>query len=173
MEHALIAENIVLIGFMGSGKTTVGRLLAQMTGFRFIDLDAEIVRLAGCSIAEIFARDGEECFRDLESHALSSLVGERRMVVATGGGIVGRMENWKAMRQLGPIVYLQVPWEIVQQRLSSSSGRPLANVEHGWDRIRLLYEGRLPLYGQANFVVNGDQGDQQVAASILHLVRAT
>lgn len=167
------AQNIILIGFMGAGKTTVGQILANLVGLRFIDLDAEIIRLAGRSIPEIFAHDGEDCFRDLESQALSLLADQQHIVLATGGGIVGRPTNWELMRRLGRIIYLQVPWEALRQRLSSSSGRPLAHVDSGWDQVQQLYERRLPLYQQADIVVDGGKCGQRVAESILRIIRSS
>lgn len=171
MEIKDTIENVLLIGFMGSGKTTVGRLLSQKTGGRFIDLDGEIVRLDGRTIMKIFAQDGEEHFRNIETQVLFSLCNQQQsMVLATGGGIVGRPANWEAMRRLGRIIYLEVSWETLRQRLASSSERPLIKAENGWEDVRGLYEKRLSLYRQADFTVDGEQDSRQVAETILRLL---
>jgi shikimate kinase len=173
MTNSSQCSTIVLVGFMGAGKTTVGRLLAKMAGLDFIDLDAEIVRLAGRTIPEIFCQDGEEVFRDLESRALCAVLSRQNMVLATGGGVVGRSENWTLMRRLGVIIYLRVSWDVLRLRLSSSTDRPLANAAHGWEQVRELFEKRLPLYQQADHTVDGEQDSRQVAEAILHLMTSS
>lgn len=149
--------NIFLVGFMGAGKTTVGRELQRMTGFRLIDLDARIVEQQGCSISEIFAREGEEAFRDMESEALGSLSSVRNSIVATGGGVVGRSENWTIMRRLGTIVYLRARWETLKARLVGTKGRPLAAPDGDWSQVKTLLEKRQPFYEQADIVVETDE----------------
>ena len=157
-------RNIVLIGFMGAGKSTVGSRLARFLGYRLVDLDRLIVERAGCSIREIFARDGEAVFRAYEAAALRALVGMRRIVVATGGGIVGRRENWLAMHQLGIIAYLRVPWEVLCERIAGDEKRPLADQRDGGERLRQLWESRLPLYEQADLIVECDRkSPEQIA----------
>lgn len=160
-------QNIVLIGFMGAGKSTVGSRLARFLGYRLVDLDRLIVERAGCSIKEIFARDGEVVFRDYEAAALRALAGMRRIVVATGGGIVGRRENWLAMHQLGIIAYLRVPWEVLCERIAGDEKRPLADQSDGGERLRQLWESRSPLYEQADLIVECDrQSPEQIARRI-------
>lgn len=157
-------RNIVLIGFMGAGKSTVGSRLARFLGYRFVDLDRLIVERAGCSIKEIFTRDGEAVFRDYEVAALRTLAGMRRIVVATGGGIVGRSENWLAMHQLGTVAYLQVPWEVLCERIAGDKQRPLADQSDGGERLRQLWESRSPLYEQADLIVECDRkSPEQIA----------
>lgn len=153
------ARNLVLVGFMGAGKSTLGKLLAQRLGWRFIDLDHVIEARAGRSIKEIFSASGEETFRDLESAVLHSLLELERCVIATGGGVVGRAENWVAMRQLGPIVYLSASWEVLISRLDGCSDRPLAGKDQGVERIRQLHDSRLALYRQADLTVDTGRGD--------------
>lgn len=161
--------NIVLIGFMGAGKTTVGQELARLGGFRLVDLDALIEERAGRSIPEIFARQGEETFRDLESEALRTLAGARRTVVATGGGIVGREENWTMMRRLGKVIYLRVRPQTLRARLGAGEGRPLARRPGGWTETARLLERRIPLYEQADLIVDNEKGGspREVARLIL------
>ena len=157
-------RNVVLIGFMGAGKSTVGSRLARILGYRLIDLDQLIVERAGCSIKEIFARDGEAVFRDYEAAALRVLAGMRRIVLATGGGVVGRIDNWRAMHEIGTIVYLRVPWEVLCRRIAGDEQRPLADQSDGGGRLRQLWESRTPLYEQADLIVEcGPKSPEQVA----------
>jgi shikimate kinase len=150
-------DNIVLIGFMGAGKSTVGRELERLGGFRMVDLDSVVVQLAGRSIPEIFATEGEERFRDYETSALRSLVGVRRTVIATGGGIIGREENWKVMHRLGFLVYLRASWATLRQRLAGSQGRPLADLGQELRQVEELWLRRLPLYERSDISVDTDE----------------
>lgn len=165
--------NIVLVGFMGAGKSTVARELGRLAGFRTMDLDAEIVRLQGRSIPEIFAEEGEASFRDFEEQTLRSLSGLRQTVVATGGGVIGRTENWTAMRRLGPVVYLRARWETLRSRIESGDGRPLAARGRDMEEVRTLWEARLPLYAQADLVVDTDERSAiEVAQAVLQMLKA-
>ncbi len=137
---------MAIVGYMGSGKTTVGRLLARRTNRDFVDLDAEIVRNAGRSIPEIFAEGGEGRFRDLEHTALvEALARERSCVVACGGGVVIRPENRAALRDT-PTVFLREDIHVLYAR-TRGAGRPLrAHTEEAFGR---RYAERLPLYREA------------------------
>ncbi|WP_197463749.1 shikimate kinase [Desulfuromonas sp. DDH964] len=146
----------MLIGFMGAGKTTVGAVLAEALGYRLVDLDQLIVLRCGKSIPEIFSEEGEAVFRDYESAALCSLRSTEGTVLATGGGVVGRQENWETLRGIGPVVYLRLPWEIICQRLSGDTQRPLADQRDGGERLRRLWTERAPLYEQADLIIDGD-----------------
>ncbi|MEA3466502.1 MAG: shikimate kinase [Thermodesulfobacteriota bacterium] len=148
-------QNIFLIGFMGVGKTTVGRLLAKKIHSEFIDLDECVVGMAGCSISQIFDQQGEYVFRDLETMALSQLDQYGCAVVATGGGIIGRDENREIMQQLGLVVYLHADWSTLVDRLVDTSQRPLANSKTD-ENLYKLWQNRLPLYQQADVVVHTD-----------------
>lgn len=154
MSHSSNPLNVVLVGFMGTGKTTVGKSLEDLAGLDLVDLDQVIVQEAGRTIPEIFAAEGEAAFRDLETAALQSMETRRGCVVATGGGIVGRPENWTTMRRLGTVVYLQTAWDTLKSRLSGDTGRPLADTREGWDDLEALWRKRLPLYEQADLVVD-------------------
>ncbi|TYO99961.1 shikimate kinase [Geothermobacter ehrlichii] len=145
--------NIVLVGFMASGKSTVGKALADRLGWQFVDCDELVVGKAGRSIPEIFAGDGEEVFRDLETAVLDELQGRQGTVIATGGGIVTREANWELMRRLGPVVFLRTAPEILRQRLLAASGRPLAD-GMDWEAILLRYRQRLPAYERADVTVD-------------------
>lgn len=167
MNTAAEGDNIVLIGFMGAGKSTVGVELAELTGFSLLDVDQRIVECCGRQIAEIFAQEGEELFRQCETEALHALQAVRRSIVATGGGIVGRQENWELMRRLGPVVYLRCSWPVLRQRLEDASGRPLAD-GGDWQQVEALWRRRLPLYELADLCVEADQGTPgEIARRIL------
>jgi shikimate dehydrogenase len=135
-------RNLVLIGMPGSGKTTLGRLLADKLGRTLVDTDEEIVRRAGTPITEIFATRGESAFRDLESEVIRDLSETGGRVIATGGGAILREENVDALRSNGVLVYLDRPLG----DLLPTSDRPLANQV---DKIKTLYTVRLPLYQRA------------------------
>ena len=149
--------NIFLTGFMGAGKSTVGRRLAQRLGYCFADLDQLIVAREGRPIAEIFARQGEGYFRDCEAAVLAEQAETVRTVFATGGGIVSRDENRALMKQLGTVVYLRATWPTLERRLMRSSGRPLADPQQGREKIRQLWHSRLPWYEEADLVIDVDQ----------------
>lgn len=149
-------DNIFLTGFMGAGKSTVGRRLARYLGYSFADLDQQIVVREGCSIRETFAARGEEYFRNCESEVLAEQVSAERTVFATGGGIVGREENRILMKRSGRVVYLRAAWPTLERRLSHGNERPLADPQKGWEAIRKLWESRLPWYEEAEVIVDTD-----------------
>lgn len=130
-------ENIVLIGMPGCGKSTAGRALADITGKEFSDTDEEIIRMTGRTPADILREDGEEVFRQIEHEAVGRLGKKSGCVIATGGGVVTRAENYAPLHQNGTIVFLTRPVEEL-----SSDGRPLSQAVG----VNALYEKRLPLY---------------------------
>lgn len=147
---------VVLIGFMGAGKSTVGRALANLSGLPLVDLDALIVQRQGGSIPAIFADQGEAAFRRYETEALRSLSDACPIILATGGGIVGHQENWQLMRRLGSIVYLRANWQTLRARLAGSTDRPLATAERTEADVKSLWQQRVPLYEQADLIVDTD-----------------
>ena len=149
-------DNIFLIGFMGAGKSTVGRRLARQLGYDFADLDQLIVAREGRSIPEIFSVQGETYFRDCETAVLIEQSRVKQTVFATGGGIVGREENRAFLKHHGKTIYLRSTWPTLVARLEKGSGRPLADPEKGWDSIRRLWESRLPWYEEADLIVDTD-----------------
>ncbi len=118
--------NIVLTGFMATGKTTVGRLVADQLQRPFIDADEEIIRRAGMSIPQIFERDGEAGFRALEKQVCRDLASERGQVIATGGGMLVDAENRHLMQESGFVICLDAPSEVIRARLALVTDRPLA-----------------------------------------------
>ena len=138
--------NVVLIGFMGCGKTTLGARLAHMLGLTFVDMDDCIVKKAGCSIPEIFAQRGEAGFRRLESEVLDELAASGRKVISTGGGVVTVPENLPKLRALGFVVWLNPPERSIWNRVSRNRSRPLLQTPNPRQTVHDLLESRLPLY---------------------------
>jgi shikimate kinase len=171
-EHPL-TTNLVLIGFMGSGKSSVGRLLATYLGFQFVDTDTLVIQAAGMPIADIFARYGEAAFRDQEAEALSSLAGKRQLIVSTGGGIVTRPSNLPLLRQLGFVVALMADEAVIYERVSRNNKRPLLHTADPRRTISELLASRAPLYGDAaQFSVDTTQKTHsQVADTIIQEAR--
>lgn len=130
-------ENIVLIGMPGCGKSTVGRLLAEQTGKEFVDADEKIAELAGKSIPEIFAQDGEEVFRSFETKALEELGKRSGLVIATGGGCVTKARNYPLLHQNGTIIWLKRDLDQLP-----ADGRPLSQAND----LTMMYETRKPMY---------------------------
>ncbi len=148
-------ENIVLTGFMGAGKTTVGRLLAARLGWNFIETDEMIERKTGMTISQIFDLHGEAYFRQKESEAVQELVRLPRgsSVISTGGGVVLRRDNISVLRRVGVIVYLEVSPEEAWQRLRDKKDRPLLQEGYAQERIRTLLQGRRVQYLESDFQV--------------------
>jgi shikimate kinase / 3-dehydroquinate synthase len=141
---------IALIGFMGTGKTVVGRLLAEKLGKRFIELDAEIEIKAGKTVAAIFREDGEACFRKMEAQITADISTQKNTVVACGGGIVLDKANVFRLKQEYVIVCLSAAPADILTRISGEQGtRPLLDVADKGKKIEELLADRRPLYGQA------------------------
>jgi shikimate kinase len=140
------ASNLFLIGPMGAGKSTVGRRIAEALGMRFVDLDVEIEREAGCRISELFARDGEAGFRERESALLLQLAAEDGIVLATGGGTVLAPANRKLLAARGFVIYLSVPVHLQLERLARDQSRPLLQGPDRERRLRQLAAQRNPIY---------------------------
>lgn len=143
-------DNIVLIGFMGSGKTTVGIELAKRRNMNFIDTDAYIEKNAGKSITEIFAQDGEEAFRKLETEVLMNLRDTvSNTVFSTGGGMPLRVENARLLKEIGKVFYLTAANQVIYDRVKEDSQRPLLQGENPYGKICELMKQRTPLYEMA------------------------
>ncbi len=143
MSRQLRPSNIYLIGMMGSGKTTVGKLLANKLDYCFFDTDDCIEKLAQKTILEIFTTEGEAKFRELESQTLRKVSAYHRSAIATGGGIVQRPENWNYLRQ-GDCVWLDADLNLLHRRLAEDNSRPLAG------QLESLLATRRSLYAQAD-----------------------
>lgn len=162
----MLKRHIVLVGFMGCGKSTVGPLVAGRLGEPFVDLDREIERTAGMSIREIFAQEGEAGFRRRETESLRDVLARRPHVVAAGGGLVTQAENRRLLREKAATVWLRAPIDELLRRIARSSDRPLIQGDDGMERARRLYREREPLYAEADFHVDATLGPRQVAELI-------
>ena len=159
---------VFLIGFMGAGKTTVGRYLARLIGWDFVDLDEEIVAAERRSITQIFALEGEAYFRRREADVLASLRDRTRLVVACGGGTYAHEDNRRLIDRLGRSVWIQLPLEVALRRCASAPGRPL--LKDG-AQAEALYRRRLPSYRAAALHVDAhDLSAREVAERIAGLL---
>jgi shikimate kinase len=164
----------ILIGMMGAGKSSVGRALAELSGREFLDTDLAVQNRLGRPIPQIFQIYGESTFRDHETSVLRSISGSD-LVLATGGGIVLRDENWTEFKRLGTTIYLKADTETLADRLSKSKKRrPLLECE-GWEqRMRDIMDQRLELYERADVTVSVDNLEvEAVALRIIEAVKAT
>lgn len=165
-------RNIILCGFMGSGKTTVGKRLAQLAGMAFADMDADITEQAGMTVEEIFELYGEAAFRRMERESCVRLAARQNLVVAAGGGALLFPENREALAATGTIVWLDLPPETVIERLAGDTTRPLLRGNDPEQKIRELYALRRPLYeAAAQIRVNGDQSPDAVAREIMGTIK--
>ncbi|MEM1043562.1 MAG: shikimate kinase [Bacteroidota bacterium] len=173
---------VFLTGFMGSGKSTSGPLLADRLGYRFLDLDDEVERAAGVSISDLFARRGEPVFRALETAVLCEAATQEHVVVATGGGALATEANLLTAETSGTIVYLKLSPEALAQRLLGTDGRPLLLDEDGRpfaeavlvNHINEALRKRDRFYSQADVTIEAEAlGPEQVAEAIVQALPVT
>ena len=157
---------------MGSGKSSVGRIISSLTGYSLVDTDNLVVQRAGMAIPEIFRRHGEAHFRQLETDALRSLVGRIGLIVATGGGVVTSEENRGILRQIGPVVWLDASTDHLHQRVKHSK-RPLLQTEDPRRTLEEIYTAREPLYREVADVRidSGKLSHRQTAEAVLAAVQ--
>ncbi len=162
-------RKVILTGFMGSGKSSVGKILARKLSWRFVDLDAEIESAADCSINDIFARDGEAVFRVLENELLEKILADRSMaVIATGGGAVIAEQNRRLMRDHAVVVNLKVTREQVLERLAGCRNRPLLAGKKVPERVKALMAEREHFYADADIQIDTDgKSVEDIAMEIL------
>lgn len=161
--------NLYLVGMMGAGKTTVGRLLASQLNYGFVDTDAVIEKVAKVgSISQLFAEKGEATFRQLESQVLAQVCAYTNLAIATGGGIVLRRENWSYLHH-GLIVWLDVPVELLYTRLATDTTRPLLQDPDPLGKLQTLLQQRQPLYAQADLrvTISSEETPAQIATRVL------
>jgi len=160
---------IFLVGFMGAGKTTVGRALARHLGYDFYDLDELITALTGKSVQEIFVDVGEDGFRKLESRAIQTCGDFVRAVVALGGGAYVSEQNRAVLRSIGNTVWLDCPLEVCLQRVSGDESRPLLG---NADQMKLLLAERRESYAEADYIIRaGDRSPEDLVLEITSLLR--
>jgi shikimate kinase len=168
----MLEKNIYLVGPMGVGKSTIGRLLATELSLSFHDSDRVIEERTGADIPWIFDMEGESGFRDRETAVLIELAAGKNLVIATGGGIITRPENSGIMQSSGYVCYLTASIDQLVERTARDKKRPLLQVENPRQKIIDLLEHRHPLYSQAaDFVINTDRrSPKSVAMEIASLV---
>jgi len=147
-------KNIVLTGFMGAGKSSVGRKLAKKLGMNVVDTDDVVERNAGMKISQIFEKYGEAHFRELEKKAVEEVSELQNHVIITGGGVVLKQENMKNLRRNGIIVYLHARPEVLYERVKKETHRPLLQVKDPLKRIKELLGFRAPFYANNDFTVD-------------------
>ncbi len=139
---------VLLIGLMGSGKSTIGKLLASRLSLSFVDLDEKIVAQQGKSIPQIFEQEGEATFRALESQALEEALQFQESVIATGGGAILSEYNRELMQQSGKVIWLDASPEVLADRITGDSNRPLLHDVNPLEKMRVLTAERNPLYAE-------------------------
>ncbi len=162
-------RNIVLVGFMGTGKTVTGRILAERTGMELVDMDALIEQRQGKTIPEIFAQEGEPVFRQMERELAQELSKRSGLIISTGGGIVLNPDNITDFEKTGLVVCLKASPEIIFQRLEKDTSRPLLSGDKK-GQIEALLARRKPLYEAIEHGIDTDGlSDEQTAEPILKL----
>lgn len=161
--------NIILCGFMGSGKTVVGKELAKIMGRRFIDTDEFIEQQQGVAIKAIFEVHGEEYFREIESEACQKVGEMKNCVISTGGGAMTFPKNVEAISKDGKIVLLDADFDVICQRIGNNSNRPLFKDR---EQARKLYDERKAKYlDAADYVVNGNMSARKTALTIAQMFK--
>jgi shikimate kinase len=165
----LESGNLILVGMMGSGKTTMGRALARHLGKEFVDSDEEIIKRTGVTVPHIFDVEGEAGFRQRESAAIRELAGRDNMVLATGGGAVLDGDNREILKHSGIVIYLKASAHDLWQRTRHDRNRPLLQTENPYARLVELFQQRDPLYRQVSDIVV-QSGKQSAHTLMLRLV---
>lgn len=151
-------DNIILIGFMGCGKTTIGNELYKRLNYKFLDTDAEIEKNSGMTISDIFAKYGEEYFRNLETKTIEDMISNvNETIISTGGGLPLRKCNAEILKKLGFVVYLKVKKDTVLKRLEGDNTRPLLAGDNVDEKVEKLLEFRNPIYeASAHLIIETD-----------------
>lgn len=169
-----MGKNIVLIGFMGTGKSSVGMKLAERLNRKFVDMDREIEKVCGMSVSDVFRRYGEIRFRSEERLMAGKLARQTGLVIATGGGVVLGDGNLEALQENGIIINLEAKPEYIFQRVNRKKGtRPLLKKNVTVDEIKEMLQHRQPLYQQAEIIVDtNNKGVDEVVEEIISYLRA-
>jgi shikimate kinase len=167
-------RNIVLCGFMGTGKSSVGKRLAEMVQYDFLDLDAAIETEAGITIPQIFSSQGESAFRILESRMVERIAGRTGCVIAAGGGTIVDPKNLNSLKSRGILITLTADISIILQRIGSGDDRPMLRKGDRIERIRTLLEQRAPVYAQADIMLDTSTLTvEEVSKQLIKLLRGS
>jgi len=162
-------QNIALIGFMGTGKSSVGQIVAQQLHFTFLDTDHVIESRTGKSISDLFAQDGEPAFRELEKKIVAELATRKKTVISTGGGLPVNPDNLASLKTHALTVCLWASAEKIWERVRSQTHRPLLNEPDPLAKIKKLLEQREPFYRQADVLLNTEmRALKDVAQQVIH-----
>lgn len=162
-------KSIFLCGFMGCGKTTIGKILAKRTGREFIDMDKYIEEKENMTVSQIFETHGEDYFRDVEHQVCKELSEKQDLIVATGGGALTFQRNVEVIRKSATVLLISVPVEVISKRLKNDTTRPLLQRPDKEEAMRELYNKRLPIYTDAaTVIVNGTGHPKAVAKLIMN-----
>jgi len=165
-------KNIVLIGFMGTGKTVVARQLARILGMKIIDVDTEIEKSMKMTINDIFKQFGEPRFREIETEIIKQVSENKNVIISTGGGVVLKQENIDSLRNNGIIICLTAEPETILKRTSNSNDRPLLRVDNPIKRIKELLDFRQPYYEKADLMINTENKTPlQIAEEIIENIK--
>jgi shikimate kinase len=165
-------KNIVLTGFMGAGKTAVGKELARLLDMRLIDLDSEIEKAEQTTINEIFKQSGEKKFREIETEMIKKVTNNENIIISTGGGAVMKQENIDLLKKTGIIICLMATPETILQRTGNNSDRPLLQVANPLAKINGLLNLRKPFYEKADIMIDTeDKTPLRIAKEIVEKIR--
>ncbi|MGC8852691.1 MAG: shikimate kinase [Hydrogenobacter sp.] len=162
-------ERIFLVGFMCSGKSTVGKILAEKLGWHFYDIDEEAQKEEGMSVEEIFRVRGEGYFRNLELKILKRFLSEERVVISTGGGLGANQEAMHFMKEKGLVVWLDVSFDEFLQRCAGDKSRPM--LKKTQEELKALYDQRRQRYSQAHLHIKAHKEPQKIAEEITQLIQ--
>lgn len=168
-----MSNNIILIGFMGAGKTTIGKKIAKIRQWEFVDTDLYIEEKAGIRISDIFAQKGEEYFRQLETDTLIDLLkNTTNTIISVGGGLPLREENRKLLHQLGKILYLKATADTIYDRVKGDTTRPLLRSDNPKERIKILMAERESIYMDTadNVIITDEKNISSIAGEINVLI---
>ena len=169
MNNVRTIHNLALVGFMGTGKSTIGRIAAEQMLFGFVDTDALIEARLGKTISDVFAQEGEPAFRQYEKETLADLAPQRRLVIAAGGGLVVDPANMASLKAHALVFWLVASPETIWERVQTQTHRPLLQGPDGLAKIRALLAAREPAYRQADvFIHSGLRAPRDVALQIAH-----
>ena len=167
-------KNLILTGFMGTGKTEVSRELARLLTMKLIDIDTEIEKSVRVSINQIFKQFGEQKFREMETEMIEKVSSEKNVIISTGGGAVLKQENMDVLKKTGMVICLMATPETILRRTSGSSERPLLQVEKPLEKINELLHFRQPFYEKADMMIDTDNKTPlQIAEEIVAIIRNT